>query len=171
MKKILLLTLLFVSAFANGQDKVKFHNGNVGEGKVVEVTPQYVKFVYAGEDAVVMIGVLAIENITFKNGRVQEITNKIEVKSSADWEKVKIVHDKNEVFGMKSLGNVEKHSNGAWSFHTATGHFMKKAQQKIKKEAAAKGACVALVISESTTAKEGLFSDPDSSLICELFTY
>ncbi len=172
MKKILfLIALLFNILTVSAQDKVKFHNGNVGEGKVVEVTPQYVKFVYTGEDAVVMIGALAIENITFKNGRVQEISSKIEVKSSADWEKVKIVHDKNEVFGMKSLGNVEKHSNGAWSLHTSTGHFMKKAQQKIQKEAAAKGACIALVVNESTTEDKGFGSYADSSLICELYTY
>ena len=171
MKKILLLAFLFISLCASAQDKVKFHNGNIGEGKIIEVNPQYVKFRYTGEDAVVMIGTLAIENITFNNGRVQEISNKIEVKSPADWEKVKIVYDKNEVFGMKSLGNIEKHSNGAWSLHTATGHFMNKVQKKIQKEAAERGACIALVVNESTTAKKGFGSYADSSLMCELFTY
>lgn len=134
MKNILLISFLFVSFFASAQDKVKFHRGNVGEGKVIEVTPRYVRFVYAGEEAVVMIGAFAIENITFNNGRVQEFSNKIEVKSPDDWENVKIVYDKNEVFGMKSLGTIEKHSNGAWSLHNSTGHFMKKAQKKVKKK-------------------------------------
>ena len=171
MKKILFIAFLFVSLIASAQDKVKFHNGNIGEGKIIEVNPQYVKFIYTGEDAVVMIGALAIENITFNNGRVQEISSKIEVKSPEDWEKVKIVYDKNEVFGMKSLGNIEKHSNGAWSFHVSTGHFMKKVQKKIQKEAAERGASIALVVNESTTANKGLFGTADSSLICELYTY
>jgi len=171
MKKVISLLLLLISINCFAQDKVKFHNGNVGEGKVLEVTPKYVKFIYTGEDAVIMIGAFAIENITLNNGRVQEMSNKIEVKSTNDWEKVKIVYDKNEVFGMKSLGNIEKHSNGAWSLHVSTGHFMKKAQKKIQKEAAKRGACIALVVNESTTEDKGFGSYADSSLICELYTY
>lgn len=171
MKNLFLIAFLFVSLFASAQDKVKFHKGNVGEGKVIEVTPQYVRFVYSGEDAIILIGALAIENITFNNGRVQEISSKIEVKSPKDWEKVKIVYDKNEVSGMKSLGSIEKHSNGAWSLHMSTGHFMKKVQTKVQKAAAEKGACVALVVNESTTEDKGFGSYADSSLICELYTY
>ena len=91
MKKVISLLLLLISINCFAQDKVKFHNGNVGEGKVLEVTPKYVKFIYTGEDAVIMIGAFAIENITLNNGRVQEMSNKIEVKSTNDWEKVKMV--------------------------------------------------------------------------------
>lgn len=172
MKNFLMVfAFLLVPVFASAQDKVKFHNGNVGEGKALEITPQYVKFVYTGEDAVILLGALTIENITFSNGRVQEISSKIEVKSPSDWEKVRIVYDKNEVFGMKSLGRIEKHSNGAWSLHMSTGHFMKKVQKKIQKEAAKQGACIALVVSESTTEDKGFGSYADSSLICELYTY
>ncbi len=153
------------------QDKVKFHNGTVAEGKVSEVTEQFIKFVYKGEETNNIIGTSAISDIEFASGRVQHMTDKVIVEYPEDWENVVIVYDKNQVAGLKSVGKIEKHSNGAWSFHNATGHFMKKALTKAKKEAAKKAACYILIVNQSTTASAGFGSYSDSSIICELFTY
>ena len=46
------------------------------------------------------------------------------------------VYDKNEVLGLKSLGQIEKHSSGTWSFYITEGHFAEKTLKKIRQEAA-----------------------------------
>ena len=171
MKQILILAFAIISMACKAQDKIVFHNGKTAEGKVSEVTEQYVKFVYKGEEANNVIGTAAISDIEFASGRVQHITDKVIVEYPEDWENVVVVYDKNQVVGLKSLGKIEKHSNGAWSFHNATGHFMEKALKKAKKEAAKKAACYILVVNQSNTARAGFSSYSDSSIICELYTY
>ena len=170
MKKVLSFLFVMFSIVCTAQDKVFFHDGNTFEGKIVKVTDKAVMFIYKGEEAVNTIGINAIEKIAYSSGRVQECTEKIIINSEIDWEKVKVVYDKEEVMGLKSIGMIEKHSNGAWSFHNSTGHFMDKAIKKAKKEAAKRGAAFVLVVNEST---EGGRSNkyPDSSIICQLYTY
>ncbi len=170
MKKVLLILFVIFSTVCTAQDRVSFHDGTTFEGKVVEVKEKAILFIYKGEEAVNTIGVNAIDKITFSSGRVQKCTEKVIVNSEMDWEKVKVVYDKDEVTGLKSLGKIEKHSNGAWSFHNSTGHYMAKAIKKAKKEAAKRGAFIILVVNESTEAG-GHNKYPDSSIICELFTY
>lgn len=171
MKQILILVFAIIGIACKAQDKVVFHNGSTVEGKVTEVSEQYVKFVYKGEEANQMIGTAAISDIEFASGRVQHISDKIIVEYPEDWENVVVVYDKNQVAGLKSLGKIEKHSNGEWSFHTSTGHFMKKAIKKAQKEAAKKAACYILIVNQSNTGKSGYGGSPDSSIICDLYTY
>lgn len=171
MKQILILLFAIISMACKAQDKVVFHNGTTAEGKVTEITEQFIKFVYKGEEANNVIGAAAISDIQFASGRVQHVSDKIIVEYPEDWENVVVVYDKNQVAGLKSLGKIEKHSNGEWSFHTSTGHFMKKAIKKAQKEAAKKAACYILIVNQSNTGKSGFGGNPDSSIICELFTY
>ena len=170
MKQILMLFFVIFSMTCNAQDKIFFHNGKVAEGKVNEIAEEYVKFIYKGE-ANNIIGTAAIEKIEFASGRTQQCSEKIVIDSSDEWEKVAVVYDKNKVMGLKSLGQIEKHSNGAWSFHNTTGHFMKKALAKAKKQAVSMGGCYILVVNQSNSASSGFGSYSDSSIICEVYTY
>ena len=165
---IILLMLSFISS--NAQDIITFHNGTTAEGKVKEVTDKSITFVYKNEDVVNLIGTVAVDNIKFESGRIQQISPKITIQSPDDWKSVKVVYDKSEVMGLKSLGQIEKHSSGTWSFSITGGHFLEKTLAKIRKEAAKRGGCIVLIQS-SQSKSGGVFSDGHASMTGEIFTY
>lgn len=170
MKKFILFFFLLFSYSCFAQDVVVFHNGKTAEGKVSEVTDQFIRFMYKGEDVVNIIGRCAISEVRFSSGRVQQMSQKIYIDSPKDWEKVRVVYDKNEVLGLKSLGQVAKHSSGTWSFSITGGHFSEKVLKKIRKEAANRGGCIVLVLSEKSKSG-GVFSDGHASMTGEIYTY
>ena len=171
MKKILGVILFMLSFMSsNAQDIITFHNGTTAEGKVKEVTDKNITFVYKNEDVVNVIGTVAVDNIKFESGRMQQITPKIAIKSPDDWKLVKVVYDKSEVMGLKSLGQIEKHSSGTWSFSITGGHFLEKTLAKIRKEAAKRGGCIVLIQS-SQSKSGGVFSDGHASMTGEIYTY
>ena len=130
----------------------------------------FIKFCYENEDVNNIIGRAAISEVRFSSGRVQQMSQKIFIESEKDWEKVRIVNDKNEVLGLKSLGQVEKHSTGTWSFSTTAGHFSEKTMKKIRKEAAARGGCIVLLLSQQSQSG-GFFQDGHASMTGEIYTY
>jgi len=173
MKKKLLLCLCFfcTSLLFFAQDVIVFHNGNVAKGKVSEVTEQYIRFCYEGEDVQNTISRTALSEVRFSSGRIQQMSQKIQINSPVeDWPKVRVVNDKNEVLGLKYLGQVEKHSSGTWSFSITGGHFSEKTLKKVRKEAAKNGACIVLIISQQSQSG-GLFSDGHASMTGEMYTY
>ena len=170
MKKIILFVFLFTSIMCSAQDEIVFHNGNIAKGKVSEVTEQFIKFCYEGEDFVNIIGRCAISEVRFSSGRIQQMSQKICVENAEDWEKVRVVNDKNEVLGLKSLGQIEKHSSGTWSFSITAGHFSEKTLKKIRKEAASRGGCIVLILSQQSKSG-GVFSDGHASMTGEIYTY
>ena len=170
MKRLLCFMLLFVSISCFAQDEVVYHNGNVIKGKVSEVTDYYIKFRYEGEDVDNTIGRAALSEVRFGSGRVQQMSQKVYVNSPDDWEKVRIVNDKNEVIGLKSLGQVEKHSSGTWSFSITAGHFSEKTMKKIRKEAAKRGGCIVLLMSQQSQSG-GFFQVGHASMTGEIYTY
>lgn len=170
MKRLISFLLLLVSIHCIAQDEVFFHNGTIARGKVSEVTDLFIKFCYEGEDVQNIIGRAAISEVRFSSGRVQQMSQKIIIESEKDWEKVRIVNDKNEVYGLKSLGQVEKHSSGTWSFSITAGHFSEKTMKKIRKDAAARGGCIVLVLSQQSESG-GFFNDGHASMTGEIYTY
>lgn len=170
MKRLIYVLFLLVSLHCAAQDEVVFHNGTIAKGKVSEVTELSIKFCYEGEDVMNTIGRAAISEVRFSSGRVQQMSQKIFINSEKDWEKVRIVNDKNEVLGLKSLGQVEKHSTGTWSFSTTAGHFSEKTMKKIRKEAAARGGCIVLLMSQQSQSG-GLFQSGHASMTGEIYTY
>lgn len=171
MRKYLLLFVLFASISCSAQDTLFFHNRKSVDGKVVEVTEQYVKFVYKGETALNVVSRNSLAEIHFSSGRVQQMSPKIEINNpEKDWEKVRVVYDKDEVMGLKSLGQIEKHSSGTWSFYTTGGHFSEKTLKKIRKEAAKMGGCMVLILSAKSKSG-GFFNDGHASMAGEVYTY
>ena len=151
MKKILVLALFFVGMTINAQaDKIYKHNGELVEGKVVKLEEYTIIFKYDGEDAENTISKYAIEKIVYgKSGRVEEVTEKIVINSEADWEKVVILEDKAYISGLKKVDEL-RGKTGLINFHTGnTGD--KKAEKKIKMEAAKMGCPFILQTADKTT--------------------
>ena len=151
MKKFLLLVVAMIGFAANAQaDKIYKHNGEVVDGKVVRLDEYTVIFKYDGEDAENTIGKYAIEKIVYgKTGRVEEVTEKIIVNGEDDWEKVVILEDKSYIAGLKKVGEV-RGKTGLINFQTGnTGD--KKAQKKLKMDAASQGCAFILLTSDKTT--------------------
>lgn len=165
---LFLIALLPYSAFS--QDSLFFHNGNIGIGKVLEKNDNSFKFIYAGEDFSNVIGFNSVSHVKYESGREEQITPKISVASVSDWSNVKVVYTKEDVLGLKSLGQVEKHSSGTWSFSVSEGHFAEKTLKKIRQEAARRGGCFVLVLT-SQGQSTGLLNIGNASITGEIFTY
>jgi sRNA-binding regulator protein Hfq len=151
MKNFLLLVVAMIGFAANAQaDKIYKHNGEVVDGKVVRLDEYTVIFKYDGEDAENTIGKYAIEKIVYgKTGRVEEVTEKIVINGEADWEKVVILEDKSYIAGLKKVGEV-RGKTGLINFQTGnTGD--KKAQKKLKMDAAKQGCAFILLTADKTT--------------------
>lgn len=152
MKKIILLLAVVLSAtFANAQvDVITKHNGETVNGKVIRLEEYTVVFKYDGEDAENSLGKYSIEKIVYgKSGRVEEVSEKIVINGEADWEKVVILEEKSYIAGLKKAGEV-RGKTGLINFQTGnTGD--KKAQKKLKMDAAKLGCPFVLMVSDKTT--------------------
>ncbi|WP_313807845.1 hypothetical protein [Flavobacterium sp.] len=151
MKKLLLLALFFVGCAVNAQvDKIYKHSGEVVDGKVIKLEEYTIIFKYDGEDAENTISKYAVEKVVYgKSGRVEEVTEKLVVNGEDDWEKVVILEDKGYISGLKKAGEV-RGKTGLINFQTGnTGD--KKAQKKLKMDAAKLGCPFVLMTSDKTT--------------------
>jgi len=152
MKKIILLVaLMFGLNTINAQvDKIYKHNGEQVAGKVIKVEEYTIVFKYDGEDAENTISKYAVEKVVYgKSGRVEEVTEKIDIKGEDDWEKVVILEDKGYIAGLKKAEEV-RGKTGLINYHTGNSGD-KKAEMKLKKAAAAIGCPFILMTADKTT--------------------
>jgi sRNA-binding regulator protein Hfq len=151
MKKILsLLLIMFVTVVSAQTDKIYKHNGETIDGNVMRVEEYTIVFKYAGEDAENTISKYAIEKIVYgKSGRTEDVTEKIVIKSKDDWEKVIILEEKSYIAGLKK-GDDVRGKTGLINYHTGnTGD--KKAEKKLKMDAAEKGYPFILMTADKAT--------------------
>ena len=151
MKKALFLVLVLTATLVNAQvDQIFKHSGETVEGKVLRVEEYTIVFTYDGEDAENTIGKYAIEKIVYgKSGRVEEVTEKIVVNGKDDWEKVVILEEKSYIAGLKK-GDEVRGKTGLINFQTGnTGD--KKAEKKLKMQAAENGCPFILLTADKTT--------------------
>lgn len=152
MKKLILLLVLFVGVnVANAQvDKIFKHSDEIVEGKVIRLDEYTIVFKYDGEDAENTIGKYAVQKIIYgKTKRQEDVTEKITINGEDDWEKVVILEDKAFISGLKKVGEV-RGKTGLINFQTGnTGD--KKAQKKLKMDAAKLGCAFVLMTSDKTT--------------------
>ena len=146
-----MLTLAFGAHTANAQvDLITKHNGETVKGKVIKLDEFTVIYKYDGEDAENTMSKYAIEKIVYgKSGRVEEVTAKIDLAGEADWEKVVILEDKSSISGLIKGGEV-RGKTGLINYHTGN-TADKKAEMKLKKEAAAAGYPFILMTADKTT--------------------
>ncbi len=152
MKKILLMVVFALGLnVANAQnDKIYKHSGETVDGKVIRLDEYTIVFKYDGEDAENTIGKYAVEKIIYgKTKRQEDVTEKIVVNGEDDWEKVVILEDKGYISGLKKVGEV-RGKTGLINFQTGnTGD--KKAQKKLKMDAAKQGCPFVLLMADKTT--------------------
>ena len=152
MKKIILMVVFALGLnVANAQnDKIYKHSGEAVEGKVIRLDEYTIIFKYDGEDAENTIGKYAVEKIIYgKTKRQEDVTEKIVINGEDDWEKVVILEDKGYISGLKKVGEV-RGKTGLINFQTGnTGD--KKAQKKLKMDAAKQGCPFILLTADKTT--------------------
>ena len=149
MKKMMfaLLSLLFPLLVSAQADMIYMHNGKTIAGKVIKVAEHTVTFTYENEDAEQVYGKFAIAKIVYgKSGREQEITEKLDVRGEDDWELVTIIESLEEVAGLKRVGEI-KGKTSFINYRTGAGSD-RKAQEKLKKEAAAQKCPFVLLTSD-----------------------
>jgi sRNA-binding regulator protein Hfq len=152
MKKIILvLALIFgFNSVSAQEDLITKHSGEVVKGRVVKLEEYTIVFKYEGEDAENTISKYAVEKIVYgKSGRLEEVTEKIIINGEEDWDKVVILEDKGYISGLKK-GDEVRGKTGLVNFQTGnTGD--KKAEKKLKMDAAKLGCQFILLTSDKTT--------------------
>lgn len=151
MKKLFGALLLLAVTTINAQvDKIYKHSGETIDGQVIRVEEYTITFKYDGEDAENTLGKYAIEKIVYgKSGRVEEVSEKITVRTKDDWEKVVILEDKSYIAGLKK-GDDLRGKTGLINYHTGnTGD--RKAEKKLKMAAAEKGYPFILMTDDKAT--------------------
>ncbi len=152
MKRLLLILSLITGLnTVNAQaDLILKHNGDEIKGKVTKVEEFTIAFVYENETAENTISKYAVESVKYgASGRVQDITEKIVIRSKDDWENVVILEDISFIAGLKKGAEV-RGKTGLINFQTGnTGD--KKAEKKLKMDAAEQGCQFILLTADKTT--------------------
>jgi len=162
MKKTIILVSLFLnSAFVSSQDSAKLDtifkvNKEVILGKITSITEKDVIYLYSGETLTNTISKNQVKEIVFSNGRIQKISELIEIKGEEDWEKVQITNIESDISGLIKKGDVAGKAN-AFTALSSVNEMKEKAEMKVKKQAAALGAHIVFIKSyQSNQAQYGL---------------
>lgn len=142
-----LVAILFVATVAFGQDKMHKHTGEKLDVKILKVGEFTITFTYPNEQAEQTIGKYAVAKIEYASGRKEDISEKIVVSGSDDWEKVVILEEASAAVGLKKQGEIRGKTSGMLSYRTS-GNADKKAMERLKKEAAELGAPFVLITNE-----------------------
>jgi hypothetical protein len=124
---------------ANAQaDSIYLHNGEIVGGKVLKVSEKTVTFTYVDEDAQQTLGKYAVARVVFgKSKRVQDVSDRIIVRSKEDWENVIVIQNTDEVAGLKRRTEL-KGKTRQINYRTGEGSD-KTALKKLKMDAAENG--------------------------------
>ena len=156
---------------SSAQDEIFLHNGKVEKGKVVENEPEFIKFVYEGEDISTTFGKVAIEKIKYRSGRVEECSQKIVINDpSKDFDKILILRDKDECTGLVRIQEFTEKSGGVWSIGATAGKYEQKTLKKLQKRAASLGGCAILITSQASKGA-GFFRNPDAKTSAVVYAY
>jgi predicted RNA-binding protein with PIN domain len=148
---ILLLTMALGFNVATAQaDVMTKHNGEEIKGKVIKLEEFTITFTYQNETAENTVSKYAVEKIVYgSSGRVEEVTEKINIRGKDGWENVVILEDISYIAGLKK-GSEVRGKTGLINFQTGnTGD--KKAEKKLKMAAAEKGCQFILLTADKTT--------------------
>lgn len=145
----LVITAILFAFTSFAQDQIHTHKGEVIECKVIEMGDKTIKYKYDGDELVISISKNLVSQVKFANGRTQKVTDKIIIRGEKDWEKVVITNLESDIEGLTRAGEVMTKAGG--TVFTNQGKTQKKAMIKLKKEAAAKGCHIVLIL--TTTGK------------------
>ncbi len=148
MKAFLLALAVSISTWAFSQsDKLYLHNGKTVEGTVVRNSEFTVIYKYVNEDAEQTISKYAVDKIIYgKSGRTETVSPKININSEDDWANVMILEDNAASAGLTKIGEI-RGKTSLINYRTAAGSD-KKAEEKLKKEAAKQGCQFVILTSD-----------------------
>ena len=135
-------------------DKIIKVNGETVVAKVTAVTDHDVSFVYPGEEAVNVLSVSQVKEVNFASGRVQKLTERVEIHSENDWGKVAITTSPADVKGLVSKGDVVGAAMPMTAFSSAA-NLDERATEKLKRKAAKLGAHMILLTGDQTSVLAG----------------
>jgi hypothetical protein len=137
MKRYFLSLAVFLfsfSVFAQTADKIFKHSGEVLEVKILKISDQSIIYKYPSQDLQENISKIAVDYIEYGNGVKEKVSDKVVINGKADWEKVKIIEDKDQVEGLKKGSEVVgKTSSFNWRSSDGSGNV---ALKRLKEEAA-----------------------------------
>lgn len=144
MNNYLLTIVIIFSSFkiVQGQDVIVKHNGSKLNVKVNYITESAVVFTDTEHDNTSKLGKAEVEKIIYKSGRVEPISQKIEIHGQQDWQKIILTSNPLSVVGLTKKGEIKvksgRQTHGMANFET---HDL----EKLKKQAAGMGAHVIVV--------------------------
>lgn len=150
----LILCFLTISTYAQ-IDTMFFHSGNVVPADVKKIDETTIVYSYAGEELEILTSKLSVEKIIYRSGRVEDISEKIEITGEEDWEKVIILYDKSETVGLKKVQDIQAKTKGFFSYFTSGAGSDRRASEKFLIEAA-KLKCPFVLLLVDKDAKGGL---------------
>lgn len=159
-RQVLTLIAVVLTSICYGQVDTIFSNNEKILCSVKEITPDAVKYAYAGEDLTNSIYKNAVQKIAFKNGRVQtfaESTSFKTVNSLYDFDNVTISQVESEIRGLFKVGDVSSKARGGTTFSNQE-KIKERAYHKLKIQAAMQGANVVYLTNQrSEGAKYGQY--------------
>ena len=159
-KKFSLVAVLCVTAhFAFAQeaaktDKIVKVNGETVAAKVTAVTDHDVSFVYPGEEVVNVLIINQVKEVDFASGRVQKLTERVEIHNENDWGKVTITTVAGDVKGLVAKGDVVGTAIPMTAF-SSQANMDERANEKLKRKAAKLGAHIILLTSDQASMMAG----------------
>ncbi len=129
-------------------DRIITHGGDTISCKVTELIDRKIKYRLDGEDLLNSVSENLVKEIRFSNGKIQEISQHIIVKGVEDWEKVQVTYEKSDVDGLVKKKELTAKSSAVLGY-SGQGKMEKKAIEKLKKEAAALGCHVVLILTST----------------------
>jgi sRNA-binding regulator protein Hfq len=144
------------SCFSQVADSLYLHKGNIIPVTITKVEQFTIAYKYFNEDAEQLISKHAVEKVKYgKSRRVEEMTKKVNLATEDEWEKVQIFYDKAQTTGLTEAIEV-KGKTAFVNYNTGAGAD-RKAEERIKKAAAALGCPFVLIISDKESNYAGSY--------------
>ena len=144
MNRYLFAIVIIFSSFSlvQGQDIIVKHNGSRLDAKVNYITESMIVYTEAESKNSSKLGRAEVEKIIYKSGRIEPITQKVEVHGEEDWHKIILTSNPLLVVGLTKKGEIKVKSGRQ---RHGMANFESHDLEKMKKQAAGMGAHVVVV--------------------------
>jgi hypothetical protein len=141
MKKINVVIgcLLINCCFIFAQGKIVKIKGDTLNVQTVKVYEKIISFTYPSEDQEFSISKKGVREIMFPSGRIEKVSEEIDVTGKNGFEKVIVTRNADDVAGLKEVQRINTKSE---RFLGKEDVLRKKALENLKREAAQKGAFI-----------------------------
>ena len=143
---IIVLSTITYSAFGQTTDKIIKIKGDTLKVTVTNVSESTITYSYPNETVTTTINRKVVKQIIYKSGRTEDISSPVIINGEADFEKVILTKDPNEVIGLVKKGEVQSKAQKGFGKESK---LRITATEDLKKEVAKKGGFIVLVQSDN----------------------